>query len=267
MFKSCSFFGIAICLFSCLSTATIRADTFISNAGVERSPENTLVIGADSWPPFRFIKGSSVSGIDNELLKRLAKRMGFNVRYQICPWKRCLKMMENGQIDGMSGLAWRKERARYITYTTPSYYQCSTQFYLAYGNARRISKHRDTHTMTIGMVGGSAYYEAFDADKSIDKKSVIQETVLPDLLLEGRIDAFIGTDCQADYELQLRGLTHQITKASFKPGNSVDLFLGLSSKSPWAKRKAEFDKELIKIQAEDFQHRALELIAPVSAQK
>tara|TARA_Y100000782_G_scaffold17213_1_gene17638 strand:- start:17757 stop:18515 length:759 start_codon:yes stop_codon:yes gene_type:complete len=243
-----------IALFSLFNFA--YADT-----SVMEDRENTLIMGADSWPPFRFINGSEVSGIDNELLKKLAKRMGFKVQYQLCPWKRCLKMMENGQIDGMSGLAWRKERAEYITYTAPSYYQCSTQFYLPKGQARLISKHRDLHSMNIGIVSGSAYYEAFDRDSDINKQSVTQEAVLPDLLLNKRIDAFIGTDCQADYELQLRGLSEAVTKATFKPGNSVDLYLGLSSKSRWVERKAEFNKALWEIREEQFHENALDLIS------
>jgi len=263
LFISFRFYSLSLYLFLASLVPYVHAD----KPAIDGTEANTLVMGADSWPPFRFIKGDTVSGIDNELMKKIAKKMGFKLRYQLCPWKRCLKMMENGQIDGMSGLAWREERAKYITYTTPSYYQCSTQFYLVHGKTRRISKHRDLHAMTIGMVSGSAYYEAFDKDTAINKKSVTQEAVLPDLLLEGRISAFIGTDCQADYELQLRGLTNQVTKARFKPGNSVDLFFGLSSKSPWVKRKAEFNKALQEINAEDFQHRALDLITPISAHK
>ncbi|WP_415892425.1 substrate-binding periplasmic protein [Neptuniibacter sp. PT8_73] len=226
----------------------------------------TLVVGADSWPPFRFVTPETVTGIDHELWKKLSKRIGFKVHYLRCPWKRCLRMMKNGQIDAMSGLAWREERAEYITYAYPHYYSCSTQLYLPHGKSRRISKHRDMHAMTIGMVGGSAYYTEFDQDTDIYKKSVTQEAVLPNLLLEGRIDSFIGTDCQADYELASRGLTPQIDKAVFKPGNKVDLFVGLSSNSRWALRKKEFDQALQQLREEDFEGNALKLISPFAVE-
>ena len=221
-----------------------------------------LIVGVDAWPPFRFVTPDNVWGIDHELWNTLSERMGFEVEYLRCPWKRCLKMMENGQIDAMSGLAWREERALYITYTSPNYYSCSTQLYLQHGNSRRVEKHRDLHTMTVGMVGGSAYYEAFDKDTTILKKSVTQEAVLPNLLLEGRIDAFIGTDCQADFELQSRGLHTQIDKAVFKPGNSVDLFVGISSRSEWKQKLPDFNQAIKQLRDENFDTQVLKLISP-----
>lgn len=232
----------------CLNSLSARADK--------------IVVGADSWPPFRFVTPESVSGIDHELWKKLGERLGFEVEYLRCPWKRCLKMMELGQIDAMSGLAWRAERAKYITYTSPHYYSCSTQIYLPHGKSRRITKHRDMHSMTIGIVGGSAYYEDFDQDSAINKKSVSQEAVLPNLLLEGRIDAFMGTDCQADYELRSRALSYQIDKAVFKPGNKVDLFVGLSSNSHWSDRTADFNRALQQLNEENFAENVLNLLTP-----
>ncbi|MCP4597514.1 ABC transporter substrate-binding protein [Neptuniibacter sp.] len=224
------------------------------------SAADKLIIGVDNWPPFRFVTNEEISGIDHELWSRLSRRLDFEIEFFRCPWKRCLRMMEKGQIDAMSGLAWRKERAEYITYIQPHYYTCSTQLYLRHGYSRRISKHRDLHTMTVGMVGGSAYYEAFDKDKDILKINVAQEAVLPNLLLEERIDAFIGTDCQADYELQSRGISHQIDKAVFKPGNSVKLYVGLSSASKWTERINEFNQALQHLEQEQFSVKALDLI-------
>lgn len=83
-------------------------------------------------------------------------------------------------------------------------------------------------------------------------------------MLEGRIDSFIGTDCQADYELSSRGLNNQIDKALFKPGNQVDLFVGLSSNSGWVNRKTDFDKALKQLREEDFEGNALKLLSNFS---
>lgn len=222
----------------------------------------TFTIGVDSWPPFRFVDQESVSGIDHELWQKLAKHIGFEINYFRCPWKRCLHLMKTGKIDAMSGLAWRQERSEYINYISPHYYSCNTRLYLLHGNSRRIAKHRDMHAMTIGLVNGSAYYEEFDQDDLIYKKTVNQEAILPDLLLEGRIEGFIGTDCQADYELAIRGLTRQIDKALFKPDNSVKLYIGLSARSQWLARQAEFDQALQKIREADFEGNALKAFSP-----
>jgi len=217
-----------------------------------------LSIGVDAWPPFRHVTESSVSGIDDDLWHLLSRRMGFEIDYVRCPWKRCLKMMELGQIDAMSGLAWREERARYITYTQPEYYRCTTRFYVRKGEQNTILRHNDLHSLVVGMVRGSAYYRRFDQDKEVFKQIVKQEAVLPTLLLEHRIDTYIGTDCQADYELKLRNLSGDVVKARFEPGNSVDLFIGLSSRSRWAEKREEFNRQLKTLQNEGFQQQIIE---------
>lgn len=218
-----------------------------------------LVVGADSWEPFRFIGKDSVTGIDNELLKKLSSHIDIEVEYLKCPWKRCLKMMESGQLDAMTGLAWRKERAEYITYTEPHYYSCTTQLYVKKGYKHKIQKHQDLHNLTVGIVGGSAYYEAFDKDILINKMSMAQESILPDLLLKNRIDSFIGTDCQVDYELAESGLSDQIEKSDFNPGNEVKLYLGLSSKSKWVSRLSDLNKALSRVRDDNFEENAIEI--------
>ncbi len=223
---------------------------------------DVLRVGVDAWLPFRFLDENGMSGIDHELWQHMAKELGFTLQYQRCPWKRCLRMMEQGKIDAMAGLAWREERTRYITYTRHPYYHCSTQFYLIRGKSRLISKHRDLYSLRVGMVSASAYYYRFDHDSKIDKVLVNQESVLPDLLLQGRIDTFIGTDCQADYELKARGLSSQVDKSIFRPGNTVDLYIGFSAKSPWAKQRQRFNEALLKLQNSNFEETVLERITP-----
>jgi polar amino acid transport system substrate-binding protein len=49
------------------------------------------------------------------------------------------------------------------------------------------------------------------------------------------VDVIIGTDCQADYEIKKLGLHHTFEKTQFKPQNSVELYLAISKKSPFAK--------------------------------
>lgn len=218
---------------------------------------DTIVVGMNAWAPFRFIKDEKVSGIDHELWKRIGKALDIEVEYLQCPWKRCLKLMQDGLIDAMGGLAYREERAAYITYTTPHYYTCSTQLYVkkSYGNT--VKDHTDLYWMRVGMVSGSAYYEAFDNDSKIKKMPVAQESILPELLIKQRIDTFIGTDCQVDYELKASGQDQHIDKSTFKPDNSVKLYIGLSSKSAWVKRVDTLNAALKEITDANFEANAI----------
>lgn len=212
-----------------------------------------LRIGTDSWPPFREIKNNQVAGIDDDLWQKLSQRLGFEIQYIRCPWKRCLDLMRAGEIDAMSGLAWRKERAEYIRYIEPSYYRCSTRFYIRAGDEARFTSKEQLNSLTIGMVRGSAYYPEFDQDDSLQKTQLPQESVLLPLLASGRIDSYIGTDCQADYELANSPWSQQLVKAPFNPENNTPLYTGLSKKSPWREQHEHFTQAIREILSNGFQ--------------
>lgn len=219
--------------------------------------QQKIVVGVDAWAPFRFIEGDTISGIDHELWQRLGQALNVDIEYFQCPWKRCLKLMQDGLIDAMSGVAFREERAQYITYTSPHYYTCSTQLYVKRGRGYILQEHRDLRWMKVGMVSGSAYYSAFDNDARIKKMPVAQESILPELLLKQRIDTFIGTDCQVDYELKANGQDQAIEKAAFRPGNRVELYVGLSSKSAWVKQLDKINAALQALTEADFEANAI----------
>lgn len=195
-----------------------------------------ILIGTDAWPPFRFVTQNNISGIDDDLWQKLSQAMNFKIEYIRCPWKRCLDMMRSGQIDAMSGLAWREARAVYIEYTNPAYYRCSPRFYLRRGEEHILKNQQDLSKLNIGMVRGSAYYPAFDNNDALQKTQMTQEHVLLQLLAAQRIDTYVGTDCQADYELAhsqwkqsfKKHLTHQITKHRFISGSPRTLYGALN---------------------------------------
>lgn len=217
-----------------------------------QSKAETLRIGTDSWPPFREIQQNQITGIDNDLWLALSKKMGFEIQYIQCPWKRCLDLMQSGELDAMSGLAWRKERAVYIHYVEPSYYQCSTRFYVRTGNEHRLTSEKQLRELNIGMVRGSAYYPGFDKDNSLQKTQLAQESVLLPLLATGRIDSYIGTDCQADFELANSRWSAQLVKAPFDPKNHTPLFIGFSKSSQWSKKTPEFSRAVQAVLNEGF---------------
>lgn len=214
---------------------------------------DTLKIGTDRWPPFREIKNNQVFGIDDDLWQALSQQLNITIEYVRCPWKRCLDLMQAGKLDAMSGLAWRADRASYIDYIQPPYFQCSTRFYVRRNEASRLQRAEDLNALTIGMVRGSAYYPAFDNDNSLKKVQLPQEEVLLPMLATGRIDAYIGTDCQADFELANSSWLPQIVKAPFSPGNHTPLYIGISKKSAWQTRSGELAAGLQQIVDQGFQ--------------
>jgi polar amino acid transport system substrate-binding protein len=200
-----------------------------------------------SWPPFRMIENKTYSGIDFDVWREVAKRLNLKLNFIEFPWPRSLLNMKEGCVDGMSGLAKRPEREEYMYYTNPTYYTCTTVFYVLKGNSSLIQKYEDLYKYQIGFVIDSAYFDKFDKDLKIRKHSLVKEIQLFKMLEYKRFDAFIGTDCQAEYEITQEGYKDVFEKANYKPGNDVHLYIAISKKSIFANELPKFNETIRKI--------------------
>ncbi|MTI06066.1 transporter substrate-binding domain-containing protein [Roseibium denhamense] len=218
-----------------------------------------LKLATDEWPPFRISGESGLTGLDIDFMQAVAKRVSGDLEVVQMPWGRALTSMQNGSADVMSGLAYRDERAEFISYTDTPYYNCTTAFYARQGEGQGIKTYEDLQNVPVGYVLHSAYFDRFDNDTALYKVGVAQESTLLDMLVHGRIPLMIGTDCQVDYIIQREGLSAQIEEVPYNPGNSVDLFLGVSKRSPWAEDMDRFNEVVRELIAEGFVSQSAEM--------
>lgn len=234
-----------------LARAVLGAGLLMIAAEVPVHAE-TIRLGMDAWPPFRIETPKGYEGIDVDLITEVSRRMGIEFQIEHKPWGRSLKSMEFGILDVMTGLAYREERAKYILYTSTPYYACSTVFYTVKGEGKDIATYQDLKKFSVGYVLHSAYFEPFDADDSIRKVGVATEENLVDMLINKRIKTIVGTDCQVDYYLESNNLSGLFEKTAYRPGNTVNLYLGISRKSHWVHRFEEFDRIIGELVAERY---------------
>ncbi|MBN8182368.1 MAG: transporter substrate-binding domain-containing protein [Roseibium sp.] len=211
-----------------------------------------MIMATDDWPPFRISEGDTFIGLDLDLMDEVARRTEAELRIAKLPWGRALTEMQGGGVDVMTGLAFRPDRAEYIAYTDTPYFRCTTAFYTIKGQADKIRSYEDLAPYQVGYVLHSAYFERFDKDRSLDKVGVAQEQILIDMLMKRRFGIMIGTDCQVDYLIKRQGFADKIEKAPYNPGNSVDLYLGVSKKSGWAAKLDELNRVIKELVDEGF---------------
>ena len=211
-------------------------------------PEYTLV--TDYWPPFRIAgQHETMSGIDIDLVARIEARLGIKIQIQRVPWIRALAMMREGKADFMSGLARTAERETFIHYAEPPYTQIRPVFYKLASSPKEIIRYEDLAGHRIGFTRGSAYFEPFDSDTTLDKHSATDETQLLKMLVGQRFDFIIGSDLQADYEISIRGYKNRIVKADYRPEKSVPLYIGVSRKSAFLPRVEELNRAITELLA------------------
>jgi len=178
----------------------------------------TLTVATDVWPPFRIVQ-------------QLQRRSGIRFEVKRVPWGRALKQMQTGQVDLMIGLAMTAERAAFIDYLQPAYYQCRPAFYGKAAAVSTLRTYADLQGKKVGYVLNSAYFAPFDADNRLDKHGVPTEDQLLRMVQRGHLPLMIGTDCQVDYALS-QDNEAGLLKAAYQPPQPVVLYLGMSKHSP-----------------------------------
>lgn len=192
----------------------------------------TLTVATEFWPPFRMAgEDGRIQGLDIDILRRLQARSGIRFEVKRVPWGRALKQMQTGQTDLMIGLALTPERAAFIDYLQPSYYQCHPAFYGKAQAAASLRDYRDLHGQKVGYVLNSAYFDRFDNDANLDKHGVLTEDQLLRMVERGHLPLMVGTDCQVDYALSQHNEAG-VVKAGYRPAHTTALYLGISKRSP-----------------------------------
>lgn len=201
----------------------------------ERAP---LRVMTDYWPPFRMEgERGALHGLDIDLLAELERRTGLRFDVQRAPWARGLAALQSGSADLMTGLARTPERERYIDYLPIPYYACAARLYGTPELAASITRYEQLRGPTIGYVLESVYFQPFDSDAGLHKSGVNNEQQLLEMLMRGRLQLVIGTDCQVDYELRDPRLAGRIVKTGYQPQTRTELFIGFTQQHPLTDEK------------------------------
>ncbi|MDG4719332.1 MULTISPECIES: substrate-binding periplasmic protein [Thalassospira] len=208
-----------------------------------RGNHGYLIAAFSVWEPF-VIEGEdgTKQGIDVALLAEIANRLGLILEFYPCPWRRCLKTLEDGQIDVLTSFAYTDERAKFAHYITPPYSQVTPVFYVNRDNPVPIEEYGDLRNLMIGSVVDSRYFEPFDSDSSLDKFEAGSEMILLRMLNAKRIDTIVGSDSNADFEIRRNHLEGTIIKAPFRSGIHNDIHMVVSRKSPLMARVGEISQ-------------------------
>ncbi len=191
-------------------------------------------------PPWRHLTDGKIDGVDGIILNALAQKLDAKITFSILPFKRCLKEIEMGRNDIMSGLLFRSEREQFLHYIKPAYKKKSNKaFFVLKDNGPTIEKYNDLAPLTIGVRMGVKYFPKFDTDPLLAKDAVRENDLNIGKLLKGRIDTFIISREVGEYLIKQAKASDRIEMADFGYSKENPVYIGISKKSPWAKRHAE----------------------------
>ncbi len=192
----------------------IMLTTLLSSLPVlssEQANEKVIRFAVEGYPPYSIIDNNLASGIDLEIVHKLARALEHKVVLVKCPWKRCLKLVELGQLDLLSTAMYTKQRAKYMEYIQPEYLQTSIVFFSKKQRNISIKEYEDLLTFSLGRELGSATFEPLQSDTRIKFKDYMKKKQLFELLLSERIDILVGGRVALDYLAEKHGFTDKVT--------------------------------------------------------
>ena len=125
---------------------------------------NTLVVGLDdSFPPYGYRdENNEIVGIDIDLAKAVAQKLGMNVKFQPISWASKEQEIESGNIDCIwNGFAYNEERAKIMTLSKK---YLKGEMYFMLKNGSTIKSQDELVGKKIGVQSGSV--QEADLEKS-----------------------------------------------------------------------------------------------------
>ncbi|WP_169726067.1 transporter substrate-binding domain-containing protein [Aestuariibacter salexigens] len=195
-----------------------------------------LKVAVDHFPPWMIAEENRAPyGIDIDVAYLLADELNAKLEFLLCPFARCIRMMETGEADLYISMFKSAERDAFIHFIEPPTFTTSPQaFYLNAATQEDIAAYDDLSGLIVGLLRESQYFERFDNDTNLKKVPVVNYERLIDMLLKNRIDTFIGTEVVVDYLISRRGDNTLLKKATFTWNTERDVYLGLSKASAYS---------------------------------
>jgi len=207
---------------------------------------SVLRVGFSEHPPWKVREADGgYGGIDIELLRVLAERVGLGLEFVDYPFKRALEMAAIGEVDIVTGVFKRRDREKDLYFIEPAYKKFSNKaFFVLKGRESSIRRHEDLIGKTLGTIVGAKYYPAFDKDKRIMKSPVTRTELNFKMLLAGRINAFIMTESAGEYRRAQLGMEDVVSKADFIYREKQNVYMVLSRKSIFVKYLKEMNRQM-----------------------
>lgn len=180
-----------------MSAITLSRILFFLVLGIAAAPLRAdPVIAIDNAnPPFMYQQAGQAEGLYPVLLRAVFERAGINVEIRAMPWKRALRMGENGKV-GIGGIYKTAPRLEVFDYSQPLFEE-KLLIYVRKGAALKFDQVSDLYGKRVGVIRGWSYTEALDEaikTRRIDASQNSSDEANFRMLASGRLDAVIAIE-------------------------------------------------------------------------
>lgn len=201
------------------------------------------IAGDNNFPPFEYFAQSGVfSGFNVDIMNAISIETGMRIEFIPLPWNEALEALRNGQVDAVQGMKYSPARDKLYDFSAP-YFLSSQGIFVRTDNM---------HIFEIGDLNGRKVSIqkadiAGDLFRELQKTNFIEtdsQEEAVQLLLDGKVDAFVGNRITGQYFLQKNNQQSQI-KIVGEPINPTDYGVAVLPKN--AQLLNEINKAISKI--------------------
>ncbi|MED4583571.1 transporter substrate-binding domain-containing protein [Brevibacillus choshinensis] len=201
------------------------------------------IAGDNNFPPFEYFAQSGVfSGFNVDIMNAISIETGMRIEFIPLPWNEALEALRNGQVDAVQGMKYSPARDKLYDFSAP-YFLSSQGIFVRTDNM---------HIFEIGDLNGRKVSIqkadiAGDLFRELQKTNFIEtdsQEEAVQLLLDGKVDAFVGNRITGQYFLQKNNQQSQI-KIVGDPINPTNYGVAVLPKN--VQLLTEINKAILKI--------------------
>ena len=193
---------------------------FFFSGLVSANSYEKVLVAVDHAPPYGMISDDGkVSGAIVVIMREMQPSLPIKFEYVACPFSRCLKMLEQNELDVMGGLIRTEAREQKMQFLTPPYMMLSSSFvfYAKADSELKINNYQDLVGKRIAVMRGAAHFPRFDTDKTLTKIEALSEHNAFEMLLKNRVDLVIAVEETADHaSVFLQRPSQEIVKMPYR---------------------------------------------------
>lgn len=191
-----------------LATAPAQADTY-RFASIPPTLPDTLECGTNEFPPFTYADANGhAAGIEVDVVREAARRLGLKVNISVLPWPRLIANMRAGMLDCMFAAFVTPERLGYMNFTRVPLHVSRLALYTHRTSTFSFERIEDLRGKRIGTLRDFRTVDVLD--EALNQGTFAERVYgndfdqLFEMLAQKRVDVVIVNDQVARAVLRLR---------------------------------------------------------------
>jgi polar amino acid transport system substrate-binding protein len=175
------------------------------------APATTLKVVSEAWAPYIFEQDGELQGIDYEVTQQVLTQLGYQLEWELVPWKRAMLSVESGRADAILDILATTERRQKLIFPSEHLSQNDSVLFYARKHPHPYANLQSLRGLTVGVAPGYNYGnpDFLAADYFTREPAPTNEANLLKLLNQ-RIDLALIDRRAGLHERQQLGLQEQI---------------------------------------------------------